>query len=184
MRAADPTIKLIAVGKGVIKGQDEWNSAVQRIAGPVIDYLAIHDRNTLSQNAAAAHPRAQMMARAGEFEDQLHARAQAWPISWTREDYKTTWLAPERLLLFVQAAEAKDTMSADATLDGHPLLFKRAYTSTRVHSAAFVGLYADLSKITPGAPHKLYMKLRGMDPGKLQGVFFDNVEPELTAQLE
>jgi hypothetical protein len=75
-------------------------------------------------------------------------------------------------------------MSADATLDGHPLLFKRAYTSTRVHPAAFVGLYADLSKITPGAPHKLHMKLSGMDPGKLQGVFFDNVEPELTTQLE
>lgn len=68
MRAVDPTIKLIAVGKGVMAGQDEWNSAVLRIAGSVIDYLAIHDYTTLTQNAIVANPRAQMMARAGEFE--------------------------------------------------------------------------------------------------------------------
>jgi hypothetical protein len=115
--------------------------------------------------------------------DQLKARAKAWPIPWTQEDYKTTWLAPERLLLFIQAAEAKDTMSADAMLDGHPLVFKRAYTSTRVHPAAFVGLYADLSNITPDTPHTLSLRLSGIDTNKLQGVFFDNVEPELTTQL-
>jgi alpha-N-arabinofuranosidase len=68
MRAVDPTIQLIAVGKGVMEGQDDWNSTVLRVAGPVINYLAIHNYTTLSQNATTADPRAQMMARAGEFE--------------------------------------------------------------------------------------------------------------------
>src|ERR1019366_10110095 len=31
---------------------------------------------------------------------QLSARKKKWPIAWTKEDYETTWLAPERLLLF------------------------------------------------------------------------------------
>ena len=119
----------------------------------------------------------------GRVFEQLKARAKAWPIPWTDEDYKTTWLAPERLLLFIQAAEAQDTMSVDAMLDGQPLIFKRAYTSTRVHPAAFVGLYADLSMIAPDKPHKLRLKLSGIDSKKLQGVFFDNVVPELTTQL-
>ena len=115
--------------------------------------------------------------------EQLSARSKAWPIPWTEEDYKTTWLAPERLLLFIQAAEAKDTMSANATLDGKPLVFKRAYTSTRIHVEAFVGLYADLSKIAPDTPHTLRVKLTGIEANNLQGVFFDNIEPEVTMQL-
>jgi hypothetical protein len=36
--------------------------------------------------------------------DQLADRKLKWPIPWTEEDYETTWLAPERLLLFAQAA--------------------------------------------------------------------------------
>ena len=68
MRAVDPSIKLIAVGQGIGKEQDKWNRAVLKIAGPMIDYLAIHDYTSQSNNASARDPRAQMMARAGEFE--------------------------------------------------------------------------------------------------------------------
>ena len=68
MRAVDPAIRLVAVGEGLGKDQNNWNSTVLKIAGPVIDYLAIHDYTSLSQNASAADPRAEMMARAGEFE--------------------------------------------------------------------------------------------------------------------
>jgi len=63
MRAVDPTIKLIAVGEA-----DDWNSTVLKIAGPVIDYLAIHDYTSLTDNAVASNPRARMMGRADEFE--------------------------------------------------------------------------------------------------------------------
>ena len=41
MRTVDPTIKLIAVGEGVMVGQDEWNSAVLRIAGPPYASVAL-----------------------------------------------------------------------------------------------------------------------------------------------
>lgn len=68
MRAVDPSIKLIAVGEGIMLHQDEWNSAVLRIAGLEIDYLAIHDYTSIAQNATAANPRSAMMARATEFE--------------------------------------------------------------------------------------------------------------------
>ena len=37
--------------------------------------------------------------------DQLTARRKAWPIPWTPDDFRTPWLVPERLLLFVQIAE-------------------------------------------------------------------------------
>jgi len=63
MREVDPSIKLIAVGAA-----DDWNSTVLKIAGPAIDYLAIHDYTSFTENAVASDPRAQMMGRAGEFE--------------------------------------------------------------------------------------------------------------------
>ena len=68
MRAVDPSLKLIAVGEGVFPGSDDWNRTVARIAGPEIQYLAIHDYTSLAQNAKEPDPRAAMMARAGEFE--------------------------------------------------------------------------------------------------------------------
>ena len=68
MRAVDPSLRLIAVGEGIFPNSDAWNTAVLRIAGADIQYLAIHDYTSASQNAGAANPRATMMSRAGEFE--------------------------------------------------------------------------------------------------------------------
>ena len=69
MRAVDPQIQLIAVGEGVFNGSDAWNSAVLRIAGSEIQYLAIHDYTSRAQNAHAADPRAAMMARPHGYEE-------------------------------------------------------------------------------------------------------------------
>jgi len=68
MRTVDPSIRLITVGEGIMPEQEAWNSTVLKIAGPVIDYLAIHDYTSVSQNAKAADPYAEVMAKAGEFE--------------------------------------------------------------------------------------------------------------------
>ena len=68
MRAVDPTLRLIAVGEGVFLNSDAWNSAVLRIAGPEIQYLAVHDYTSVAENAKSPNPRNAMMARAGEFE--------------------------------------------------------------------------------------------------------------------
>jgi hypothetical protein len=115
--------------------------------------------------------------------DQLDARKQAWPIPWTQEDYESTWLAPERLLLFVQAAEANDSASLTATLDDKPLVFQTAYSSSRIDAASFVGFYTDLSRIAPRVRHTIKLHISGMNPAQLQGIFFDNVEPQLTESI-
>lgn len=115
--------------------------------------------------------------------EQLRNRAQVWPIPWTADDYATTWLAPERLLLFLQAAEAHDSVNATLTIDGRPIEVKHAYTSTRVHPEAFVGLYADLSRLQPDVAHTLRLTLSGIDSQKFQGAFFDNVEPQFTTEI-
>lgn len=119
----------------------------------------------------------------GRVMEQLRDRAKAWPIPWTADDYATTWLAPERLLLFLQAAEATDTMAAKLTIDGQLMEVKRAYTSIRVHPEAFVGLYADLSRLKPNVPHTLTLTLSGVEAGSFQGAFFDNVEPQFTREI-
>ena len=119
----------------------------------------------------------------GQVVKQLEARKKAWPIPWTTEDYETTWLAPGRLLLFVQFAEGMDTMRPVAMLDGQPLELKAAYSSTRVHPASFVGFYADLSQVTADREHRLALQLTGEAKSKLLGVFFDNVEPQFTEEI-
>jgi hypothetical protein len=115
--------------------------------------------------------------------DQLQARKRAWPIPWAKEDYESTWLVPERLLLFVQAADANDTAHASATIDDKAVELKPAYSAGRVEFPTFVGFYADLSRIVPGKRHTISLRLSGIDPAQLQGVFFDNVEPQLTESV-
>ena len=115
--------------------------------------------------------------------DQLAARKLEWPILWTKEEYESTWLVPERLLLFVQAADAKDSMTLAGRLDGQPLELVPAYSSSRTHAPSFVGFYADLSRITPDTQHTIKLEVPTMTPGQLQGVFFDNVTPQLTESL-
>jgi hypothetical protein len=115
--------------------------------------------------------------------DQLAARKLQWPIPWTQEDYESTWLAPERLLLFVQAADGNDSIKMTGTLDGQPLEIRPAYSSSRVDAASFVGFYADLSKIAPDVKHTIQLRVPQMAPGRLQGLFFDNVTPQLTESL-
>ena len=112
--------------------------------------------------------------------DQLAARKLAWPIPWSLEDYESTWLAPERLLLFVQLAEGNDKGKVTATLDGQPLRFQSAYSSTRVDARSFVGFYADLSRIAPDVRHTIELQMPQLERGQLQGMFFDNVTPQLT----
>ncbi len=112
--------------------------------------------------------------------DQLAARRKAWPIPWTAEDYQTTWLAPERLLLFVQIAEPDPSWEARLTIDGRVVELRKAYSAVRAAPRTFVGFYADLSLIAADREHVLELELPRLRPGQLQGVFFENVETELT----
>lgn len=115
--------------------------------------------------------------------DQLAARQKAWPIAWTTEDLKTTWLAPQRLLLFVQIAEPSDHMSVHMTLDGTSVELQKAYSSVRADPGSFVGFYADVSNLQPGHDYKVELALPMLRPGQFQGLFFDNVEPVYTDEV-
>jgi hypothetical protein len=115
--------------------------------------------------------------------EQLAARKLKWPIPWTQEDYESTWLAPERLLLFLQIADGDDSITGTGKLDGQPLTFQPAYSSSRADRPCFVGLYSDLSKIAPDVQHTIELHMPQIKPGQLQGVFFDNVTPQLTESL-
>jgi hypothetical protein len=114
---------------------------------------------------------------------QLAKRHDSWPIPWTKEDYDTSWLVPERLLLFLQMAEPSDATPVKMELDGSLVRLTRAYASVREHSESFVGWYVDLSQIEPDKTHTVRLNLPKMEPGHFKGLFFDNVENEFTEQL-
>ena len=115
--------------------------------------------------------------------DQLAARRKAWPIPWTPEDFHTTWLVPERLLLFVQIAEPDARWDARLTIDGRTIELRKAYSAIRSAGRTFVGFYADLSMLDPDRPYAFELELPPLAPGQLQGVFFENVETEYTDRV-
>jgi hypothetical protein len=115
--------------------------------------------------------------------DQLAARRKARPIPWTADDERATWLAPERLLLFVQIAEPDPTWEARLTIDGRPVELRKAYSAIRTAPRTFVGFYADVSRLEADREHTLELDLPRLRPGQLQGVFFDNIEPEYTDRI-
>ena len=46
-----------------------------------------------------------------------------------------------------------------------------------------MGFYADLSLLDPDREYTFELQLPELKPGQLQGVFFENVEPEYTTEL-
>jgi hypothetical protein len=116
--------------------------------------------------------------------DQLAARAKAWPIPWTPEDYRTTWLAPERLLLFVQIAEPDDRMDVRLRIDGRPVALTKGYSAIHAERRTFVGFYADVSLLEPEREYRVELDLPALQPGQFQGLFFENVETEYVNHVE
>jgi len=116
--------------------------------------------------------------------DQLAARKKAWPIEWTDEDRRSTWLDPGRLLLFVQIAEPDDRWEAALKIDGAPVELRKAYASVRANRRNFTGFYADISALSADQEHRLELVLpAGLKAGQYQGVFFENVETEWTGPV-
>jgi len=123
--------------------------------------------------------------------DQLQERKKKWPIKWTQEDLQCTWLAPERLLLYIQIAEPDWKMEATMKLNGKPVEAKKAYSSRtpgrlkmgKGHNT-FTGFYADVSHLEPDRKYNLEVTLpSSLKPGQFQGIFFENVETEYTDKL-
>jgi len=112
--------------------------------------------------------------------DQLAARKRSWPIPWTADDSLTTWLVPDRLLLYAQFAEPNDKWDVRLRIDGQPVAMRKAYTAVRAVPSTLVGFYADVSRLEPDRPHRFELEVPAMRPGQFRGLFFENVEPEYT----
>jgi hypothetical protein len=115
--------------------------------------------------------------------DQLAARQRAWPIPWTTEDFQTTWLAPQRLLLFVQVAQPDDTWEPRMTIDGREVALRKAYSSVRPVPHDLTGYYADVSLLSADVPYAVRVELPRLRPGQFQGLFFENVQPQYTDSI-
>jgi hypothetical protein len=117
--------------------------------------------------------------------EQLDARRKAWPIPWTAEDYRSTWLGPERLLLYLQFAEPDDRWPVSLQIDGRAVELQKAYASVRANRPNFTGFYADVSSLAVDREHQLRLELpRSLAAGQFQGVFFENIETEYTAEIK
>jgi hypothetical protein len=113
---------------------------------------------------------------------QLAARAQAWPIPYTADDLKSTWLGSQRLLLFVNLANPDPSLSVSLKIDGQPVALKPSYMTVYPlgYNNTFVGWYADLSALAPDVSHQFELTLPPLSPGRFQGMFLDNVEAQFT----
>lgn len=130
---------------------------------------------------------------------QLKARNAAYPIAWDENDLSASWLSPGRLLLFLEAAVSKEpapglprvsqgsytppTTAVSMTVDGKPVATLKGYNCRGLHREnCFSGFYWDLTAYE--GEHKLVVKLANFSADNVDlGLYFDNVEPELTAEL-
>ncbi|MHB0956697.1 MAG: hypothetical protein ACYC0X_09165 [Pirellulaceae bacterium] len=115
--------------------------------------------------------------------NQLEARRKSWPIPYTEEDLLATWRGSDRLLLYMQVAEPDDTWEVGLTIDGGNVEVKKAYSDVYPlgRERTFTGFYADVSQLKPGQRYQFEVALPSdLQPGQFQGLFFENVEAELT----
>jgi hypothetical protein len=117
--------------------------------------------------------------------EQLRARKRLWPIPFTEDDLKATWLGPDRLLLFINVAEPADKMEVRLKINGQTAEVKRAYTSIYGEGPrqTFTGWYVDVSGLEPDRQHSFELQLPELAPGQFQGLFLENVEAEFTPKL-
>jgi hypothetical protein len=116
---------------------------------------------------------------------QLAERKKVWPVTYTEDDLRAPWLGPWRLLLHVPIVEGTDDMAVTLKINGVPVEVLKAYNSVYPQSPerTFIGHYADVSRLRPDSPCDIEVGLPTLEPGRFQGVFFENVETEYTRRI-
>ena len=116
---------------------------------------------------------------------QLAERKKTWPVTYTEDDLRATWLGPWRLLLHLPIAEGTDAMAVTLKINGVAVEVLKAYNSVYPQSPerTFIGHYADVSRLRPDSPCDIEVGLPTLEPGRFQGVFFENVETEYTRRI-
>jgi hypothetical protein len=116
---------------------------------------------------------------------QLAERKKAWPVTYTGDDLRAPWLGAWRLLLHIPIIEGTDAMDMSLKINGLPVEVLKGYNSVYPHSPGrtFIGHYADLSRLRPDEPFDIEVMLPTLEPGRFEGVFFENVETEYTRRV-
>jgi hypothetical protein len=81
--------------------------------------------------------------------------------------------------------EGTDALEVTLKINGKPVEVRKAYNSVYPHSPerTFIGHYADVSWLKPDTPYDIEVGLPVLEPGRFQGVFFENVETEYTRRI-
>ena len=89
--------------------------------------------------------------------DQLTGLNRTYPLSYDLDpdgnnDANVPWLAPGRLLIFVKYRPLmNDTLNATGSIDGHPLLMRKAYNTIVRSPQRFIGYWSDVTQLVkPG----------------------------------
>jgi hypothetical protein len=116
---------------------------------------------------------------------QLNARKKAWPVPYTEDDLIAPWVAPWRLLLFVNIADAKPEMDVTMKIDGEPIEMRQAFNGIYKRSGdrTFMGFYADISHLQSDKKYRVEVDLPDLHPGQFHGLYFENIETEYTQDI-
>jgi hypothetical protein len=121
------------------------------------------------------------------IEQQLRARAQKYPISWTRHDLSATWLAPDRLLMTVFLSKPQIKAPVRMWINATEVTVGKASNSKDAPASAsqntFLGYFYDASALDIGVAHKVSVLLPDSPDIGLQGLFWENIETEYTAEI-
>ena len=93
---------------------------------------------------------------------QLKQRNASYPINWGASESAVPWLVPGRLLAFVKYTPlVNDTLDITAaSVDGTPVLMRKAYNTIVRSPGRFIGWFADLTTlIKPGTKQTLWLTL-------------------------
>jgi hypothetical protein len=97
---------------------------------------------------------------------QLAALNESYPIVYDLDpegnnDANVPWLAPGRLLMFVKYRPLlNDTLNASGSIDGKPIIMRKAYNTIARSPGRFIGYWADATEhITPGEKQTLSLTL-------------------------
>lgn len=100
---------------------------------------------------------------------QLAARAAAYPVQWNASDLEIAWLAPGRLLAYIDSAGLLPSgVSIPATLNGAPVPVQEVFSCRTSHTeSCFQGYWIDLSAagVRADTDYSLSMTLPAFAPG-------------------
>jgi len=112
--------------------------------------------------------------------DQLAARNASYPVPWTADDLTVAWLAPHRLLLYLDVNfTIGPGVTIPAWLNGTAIPVLPVWSCRTLKSAqCFSGYWVDLTAadVQPDAPYELLISLpSGLPAGGFGGVVYENV---------